>query len=433
MTIERITTSLASINSDALALDSARIQAGTDLAAANTALAQAQADLFASQSSLTAANATVTAQIATIAQLNTEIVALKARIAELEAMPVMPTVTVAISPASVLENGAPNLVFTFTRSGSTAAPLSVNYTVSGTATIGSDYTGIATAGATKTVTFATGSAVAVVTVNPTGDTTVEANETVVLTIAAGSGYVIGTPNAATGTITNDDTAPPITGLPFPTGWNDPMFAAAAGNVQSYIGVSNGQVVQDITLDKGGQNGDAGACLSVSNNCTVRRVRINGREGIRGAFGSVDVSNVFVQVFANAAAGDHADAWQNYTPGNTINSSTVTIRNSHLRCSTTPGSNGAFFTGNDWGGRIVMENVWLAGGGYTACFGSDNRPDVRTLSSIDLKNVYMEDGNWMYGPLYPTLYWPTIVRWENVCVARINNGAIEVVRQIPRPA
>jgi hypothetical protein len=345
----------------------------------------------------------------------------------------MPVVTVAVAPSSVSEDGAANLVYTFTRSGSTASPLTVNYTVGGTATIGSDYTGIATAGTTKAITFAAGSATVAATVDPTADTTAEANETVTLTLATNSGYTIGGPNAATGTITNDDAAPPVSGLPFPTGWNDPIFAAAT-QVRTYIAPSSGQVVQDLTLDKGGQNGAAGSCLDVFNNCTVRRVRINAREGVRGGRGNVDVSNVYVQVFANGAAGDHADCWQNYTPENTsINDCTITLRNSHLRCSTSAGSNAAFFSGNDWAGRIVMENVWLAGGGFTAYFGSDNRSSVRTLSSIDLKNVYFEENNWMFGPLHQAIFWPTIIRWENVCVAKIVNGAIQIIRQIPRPA
>ena len=48
------------------------------------------------------------------------------------------------------------------------------------------------------------------TVNPTTDATTESNETVVLTIAAGSGYTAGSPNSAVGTIVNDDSGPAFT-------------------------------------------------------------------------------------------------------------------------------------------------------------------------------------------------------------------------------
>jgi chitinase len=82
--------------------------------------------------------------------------------------------------------------------------LTVKYTVGGTATLGSDYTGIAATPATKTVTFGVGSATATVTVDPTADTTIERNETVSLRLASGTGYTIGTTAAVVGTITNDD-------------------------------------------------------------------------------------------------------------------------------------------------------------------------------------------------------------------------------------
>ena len=124
-----------------------------------------------------------------------------------------PSITLAVSPSSVNEDGTTNLVYTFTRSGVTTNPLTVNYTIGGTATLNTDYT---RTGTTNTVTFAANSATATVTVDPTADTTIEPNETVILTLAAGTGYTIGTPNAVTGTITNDDNPGSIQGLK----WND---------------------------------------------------------------------------------------------------------------------------------------------------------------------------------------------------------------------
>jgi len=110
-------------------------------------------------------------------------------------------ISLAVSPASVNEDGTANLVYTFTRTGVTTNALTVNYTLGGTATLNTDYT---RTGTTNTVTFAAGSSTATVTVNPTADTIVESNETVILTLASGTGYTIGTTNAATGTINNDD-------------------------------------------------------------------------------------------------------------------------------------------------------------------------------------------------------------------------------------
>ncbi|MCZ8162354.1 MAG: hemolysin, partial [Microcystis sp. LE19-196.1B] len=115
----------------------------------------------------------------------------------------LPSITLAVSPASVTEDGTTNLVYTFTRSGVTTNPLTVNYTLGGTGTLNTDYT---RTGTTNTVTFAAGSSTATVTVNPTADATVESNETVILTLATGTGYTVGTTTPVTGTINNDDSA-----------------------------------------------------------------------------------------------------------------------------------------------------------------------------------------------------------------------------------
>jgi hypothetical protein len=114
----------------------------------------------------------------------------------------LPTVTLAVSPNSVTEDGPTNLGYTFTRAGSTINALTVNYGIAGTANA-TDYTG-ATPGTGKTITFAAGSATATLTIDPTADTTIESNETVALTLATGTGYTVGTTTAVTGTITNDD-------------------------------------------------------------------------------------------------------------------------------------------------------------------------------------------------------------------------------------
>jgi hypothetical protein len=118
-----------------------------------------------------------------------------------------PRITLDLVPrTSVLEDGLPNLDFFLSRGvANIASALTVNYTVAGTATLGTDYTGIATTPPTKTVTFAAGSAYASVIVDPTADAEFEADESIVLTLAPGNGYFISTRATATGTIRNDDT------------------------------------------------------------------------------------------------------------------------------------------------------------------------------------------------------------------------------------
>jgi len=110
--------------------------------------------------------------------------------------------------AAVMEDGVANLVYTFTRSvPDPDNPLTVSFSVAGTATFSTDYTqtGAATFSATAgTVTIPANQTSAMVTVDPTADTTAELDETVLLTVTAGTGYTIGSPAAANGTIQNDD-------------------------------------------------------------------------------------------------------------------------------------------------------------------------------------------------------------------------------------
>ena len=110
-----------------------------------------------------------------------------------------PSVSIAVAPASVSEDGATNLVYTVTRSLNLSSPTVVNITTGGTATSGTDYTG-----GVATVSIPAGATTATITINPTADAGFEADETVILTVAAGSGYTVGAPASATGTILNDD-------------------------------------------------------------------------------------------------------------------------------------------------------------------------------------------------------------------------------------
>ncbi|MEB3260952.1 MAG: S8 family serine peptidase [Cyanobacteriota bacterium] len=119
--------------------------------------------------------------------------------------PLLDKVSLAVSPDRVDEDGSANLIYTFSRSGSLRNPLSVNYTLAGTATPDVDFTGIPSSGAIKTVTFAAGSASATVVVDPRSDADVEGPETVALTLAEGTGYTIATPGAISGTIADNDT------------------------------------------------------------------------------------------------------------------------------------------------------------------------------------------------------------------------------------
>ena len=111
-----------------------------------------------------------------------------------------PTVTVVASDATASEAGLDSGAFTFTRTGPTVAPLNIQFTLGGTATVGVDYPN--TIG--TLVTIPSGQSSAIVTFTPSPDALVEGPETVTVTIAAGT-YVIGALNTASATII--DTTP----------------------------------------------------------------------------------------------------------------------------------------------------------------------------------------------------------------------------------
>ncbi|GJF09185.1 hypothetical protein NGTWS1803_13980 [Mycolicibacterium cyprinidarum] len=131
--------------------------------------------------------------------------------------PQLPTVSIADASRSEGGSGTSNLAFTLTLSKASATPVTVNYATSnGTATAGSDY--VAGSG---TVTFAAGETAKAVNVAVTGDTTVEPDETFVVTLSAPSAATV-LRAAATGTILNDDVG---TGPSVPFGSHVKPYAA----------------------------------------------------------------------------------------------------------------------------------------------------------------------------------------------------------------
>jgi thermitase len=116
----------------------------------------------------------------------------------------LPSVTVAATDPDGAEAGTDPGTFTFTRTGSTAAPLEVDFTRSGSASTGGDFGSIGTS-----VFFQIGSATATKTVTPVDDGAIELDETVTVTLVAGALYTVGAPGSATVTIKDNDAPPPL--------------------------------------------------------------------------------------------------------------------------------------------------------------------------------------------------------------------------------
>ncbi|TYP99081.1 putative secreted protein (Por secretion system target) [Tenacibaculum adriaticum] len=144
-----------------------------------------------------------------------------------------PVITLTTSASQLDENSSSNFSYTFTSSVAPTTDLVINFSVNGSSTngialFGSDYT---QSGATSmdttsgTVTIASGTTSKTIILNPTEDTLLEPDETIELSILAGTGYDFGSPSIASSVIKNDDTKTvvpevAITGLRHYTGTED---------------------------------------------------------------------------------------------------------------------------------------------------------------------------------------------------------------------
>ena len=119
-----------------------------------------------------------------------------------------PALAIAATDARKNEGNTGNTAFTFTvtRTGDTTGISSAAFAVTGTGTNLADAADFGGTLATGTVTFAAGATTQVVTVNVTGDTIFEVDETFAVTLSSPTNATIATA-IATGTIVNDDPAP----------------------------------------------------------------------------------------------------------------------------------------------------------------------------------------------------------------------------------
>ncbi len=121
-----------------------------------------------------------------------------------------PVVSIQAIDPNAAEVGANPGSFTVTRSYATNTPVVVNLLTTGSATPGADYTALPTS-----VTIPANQASASVSVSPINDAAPEFPETVIVTLATGSGYSVGLENVATVTIADDDNQSPTVTLTAP--------------------------------------------------------------------------------------------------------------------------------------------------------------------------------------------------------------------------
>ncbi|MEL7035681.1 MAG: pre-peptidase C-terminal domain-containing protein [Cyanobacteria bacterium J06592_8] len=110
--------------------------------------------------------------------------------------------------------------FQISRTGDTASPLNVNFTVGGSATFGTDYNQIGSTfnGLNGTVTIPAGQSSANITINPVDDGIVDLNETIDIGLQAATGYTVSPQSNASLTIL-DTSSPPSTGAQVARYWD----------------------------------------------------------------------------------------------------------------------------------------------------------------------------------------------------------------------
>jgi len=147
-------------------------------------------------------------------------------------------VTIVATDAIAAEPGSDTGLFTVSRTGATTAPLTVNFSVSGTATSGADYANLG-----NTVDIAAGASTATVLLTPVDDNVIDPAETVALTLTPGV-YTIGAANSATVTIVDDEADTIVT-----IAASDPS-AAEAGDPGAFTVTRVGSSSSDLTVTLG---------------------------------------------------------------------------------------------------------------------------------------------------------------------------------------
>lgn len=245
----------------------------------------------------------------------------------------------------------------------------------------------------------------------------------ILEVRPGSGlitaemYALDVPTAASGPTARLAPDPAPSSADIPLSFNDPVYAHVTSST-SRIKLPPDSSRTDLSIIE--DSGDP--TISCYGSCSLTRVRIQSREGVRCVSGNINLTWVYVA--ATGIDKDHADGLQCYAPGAT---GTVTVKNSTFKMagSTTAG----YWSADDWRGSHVLENVLFEGGGYGLRIPADGG------SSVSLKNVYFVRGSFLYGPfMFDAVKGRriNIAHWENVRWASWQGDRLVLGDLIPQP-
>jgi hypothetical protein len=283
-------------------------------------------------------------------------------------------VTVTASDASGSEVGPDHGAFTFTRSGGNiGAALAVFHVISGTATGGSDFTGV-----TAPVTIPANQTSITVPVTVLQDNVVEVAETVVTTIIADAAYTIGAAGSATVTITDSPAVVTVTATDASASEAGPdtgtvTFTRSGGNLNAALAVF---FTLGGTATSGGDYNTSAAPITIPANqtsvtATVTPVADGSNEGDETAIFTIAANAAYNVGTPASATVTIADNVQNTI---TLSPTTVTMLTSDTRAITVTLSAAAGAGGqvvnlvsSNTGSVTVPASVTVAAGQTTASF------------------------------------------------------------------
>jgi len=223
-----------------------------------------------------------------------------------------PVIQIAATDATAAEPGTDTGTFTVTRSVITNVSTTVNLTYNGSATSGFDYTALP-----ATVTFAPGETTKTLTLTPLSDALVEGNETLVATVASGTGYVID-PAYPSATVTiQDATLPPY------DAWLA-GFTFAPGADKTATGDPDGDSLANVIEFATGQNPTAPGASPI----TYKEVEVSGSMYLQLSVSrNPAVTNVLIEGLSAGTLTDPG-AWSTDTTATVTNTPSVfTVRDS----------------------------------------------------------------------------------------------------------
>ncbi|MGR4925915.1 hypothetical protein ACIPUD_03770 [Bradyrhizobium sp. CAR08] len=216
----------------------------------------------------------------------------------------------------------------------------------------------------------------------------------------------------------DPTPNPENSAGVPLSFNDPVYANVTSGT-SRIALSPESSLTDLSIVE--NSGEP--TITCGGSCSLTRVRIQSREGVRCISGNINLTWVYIA--ATGVGDDHADGLQCYAPDST---GTVTVKNSTFKLA--GASTAGYWSADNWRGSHVFENVLFEGGNHGLRIPADGG------SSVSLKNVYFVHGSFRYGAfLFDVVKGRriNIVQWENVRWAGWHGDKLVLGELIPRPS